>query len=172
MTHGLLRGIEEGWFTSEIAEAAFVYQKALEKGDKKVVGVNVHKDSVTSELEILRVSHEVERDQVRELAERRTGRDEAAIAKAIEEMLDRRPRGHQHDPGHAGGRAGPRRRWARSATPCARSGASTGSRPASEPRCGLRPRVVSSSGAVSALSTEQRAVRRARDQARRRSARG
>ena len=50
---------------SEIAEAAFQYQVALEKGDKKVVGVNCHTDSVTHELEILRVSHEVEREQVR-----------------------------------------------------------------------------------------------------------
>src|SRR5690349_10552109 len=46
MTSGILRGIEEGWFTGEIAEAAFVYQRALEKGDKKVVGVNVYAGSV------------------------------------------------------------------------------------------------------------------------------
>ena len=52
-----------------------------------VVGVNVHKDSVTSELEILRVSHEVETEQVRVLDERKAGRDEAEIARAIEEML-------------------------------------------------------------------------------------
>ena len=64
MTSGILRGIEDGWFMSEIAEAAFQYQVALEKGDKKVVGVNCHTASVTHELEILRVSHEVEREQV------------------------------------------------------------------------------------------------------------
>ena len=64
MTSGILRGIEDGWFMSEIAEAAFQYQIALEKGDKKIVGVNCHTDSVTHELEILRVSHEVEVDQV------------------------------------------------------------------------------------------------------------
>jgi methylmalonyl-CoA mutase N-terminal domain/subunit len=72
---------------SEIAEAAFAYQVALEKGEKKVVGVNCHHDSVTSDLEILRVSHEVETEQVRLLAERRTGRDERALATALEEML-------------------------------------------------------------------------------------
>ena len=88
VTQGLLRGIEDGWFMAEIAEAAFAYQIALEKGEKKVVGVNVHKDSVTSELEILRVSHEVETEQVRVLAERKTGRDESAITAAIEEMLN------------------------------------------------------------------------------------
>ena len=71
MTRGLLRGIEDGWFMSEIAEAAFQYQVALEKGDKRIVGVNCHEDSVTHDLEILRVSHEVEIEQVRLLAERR-----------------------------------------------------------------------------------------------------
>ena len=42
MTGGILRGIEEGWFMAEIAEAAFAYQQKLEKGDKRVVGVNCH----------------------------------------------------------------------------------------------------------------------------------
>ena len=41
MTSGLLRGIEEGWFTGQIADAAFRYQTELEKGDKRIVGVNV-----------------------------------------------------------------------------------------------------------------------------------
>ena len=35
MTAGLLRGIEDGWFTSEIAEARFAYQRAVEKGEKR-----------------------------------------------------------------------------------------------------------------------------------------
>ena len=88
VTRGLLRGIEDGWFMSEIAEAAFQYQVALEKGDKKIVGVNVHPDSVTHDLEILRVSHEVEVEQVRALAERRTTRDDAAARAAVERMVE------------------------------------------------------------------------------------
>jgi methylmalonyl-CoA mutase N-terminal domain/subunit len=87
VTKGLLRGIEDGWFMSEIAEAAFQYQVALEKGDKKIVGVNCHTESVTSELEILRISHEVETEQVRLLTERKAQRDDAAIADALERML-------------------------------------------------------------------------------------
>ncbi|HEU4811262.1 MAG TPA: methylmalonyl-CoA mutase family protein [Nocardioides sp.] len=88
VTRGLLRGIEDGWFMSEIAEAAFEYQVALEKGDKRIVGVNCHKDSVTHDLEILRVSHEVEVEQVRELAARRAARDEDAVAAAVQRMVD------------------------------------------------------------------------------------
>ena len=78
ITSGILRGIEDGWFTGEIAESAFQYQQALEKGDKKVVGVNCHHGSVTGDLEILRVSHEVEREQVRALGGRKAARDDAA----------------------------------------------------------------------------------------------
>jgi methylmalonyl-CoA mutase N-terminal domain/subunit len=87
MTSGLLRGIEDGWFMSEIADAAFTYQKLVEKGDKRVVGVNVGEETVTGPLEILRVSHEVETEQNRVLAERRAARDEAAVQSALADLL-------------------------------------------------------------------------------------
>ncbi len=88
ITRGLLQGIEHGWFMSEIAEAAFQYQVALEKGEKRIVGVNCHEESITHDLEIMRVSHEVEVDQVRLLAERRAGRDDEVAAAAVREMVE------------------------------------------------------------------------------------
>jgi methylmalonyl-CoA mutase N-terminal domain/subunit len=88
MTAGILRGIEDGWFMAEIAEAAFGYQQKLEKGDKRVVGVNCLTDTVGEPVEIMRVSHEVEREQVHELAERRQARDQAAVDAALAAMLD------------------------------------------------------------------------------------
>ncbi len=86
MTSGILRGIEDGWFSSEIAEAAFQYQVALEKGDKRIVGVNCHKSSVTDDLEILRVSHQVEVEQVAALERRRSERDQRAVDVALDRM--------------------------------------------------------------------------------------
>ena len=88
MTSGILRGIEDGWFTGEIAEAAFQYQQQLEKGEKKVVGVNVHTSTGEPELEILRVSGDVETEQVRVLGERKAARDEAAVRSALGAMMD------------------------------------------------------------------------------------
>ncbi len=79
MTSGLLRGIEDGWFMSEIADSAFTYQRAVEKGDKKIVGVNCHTSSVDEPLEILRVSSAVETEQRRALAQRRAERDGAQV---------------------------------------------------------------------------------------------
>jgi methylmalonyl-CoA mutase N-terminal domain/subunit len=87
MTGGILRGIEDGWFSSEIAEASFAYHQKLEKGEKKVVGVNCYTGSVGQPVEILRVSHEVERDQVAELARRRSGRDQIVVDGALAAMI-------------------------------------------------------------------------------------
>jgi methylmalonyl-CoA mutase, N-terminal domain len=88
MTAGILRGIEDGWFTGEIAEAAFQYQQQLEKGDKKVVGVNSYVATDEPELEILRISGEVEKEQVRALVERKAGRDEGAVRAALAALVD------------------------------------------------------------------------------------
>jgi methylmalonyl-CoA mutase N-terminal domain/subunit len=87
ITSGLLRGIEEGWFIGEIADSAFAYQVALEKGDKRVVGVNTLTGDVGEPLEILRVSHEVELAQRELIAGRRASRDQQAVDAALARMV-------------------------------------------------------------------------------------
>ena len=83
ITSGLLAGIENGWFTDLIGDAAFEHQRAVEQGRKRVVGVNVNTDAIETPLEILRVSHEVERTQVEQLAARRAARDSQAVEKSL-----------------------------------------------------------------------------------------
>ncbi len=87
MTGGILHGIETGWFTGEIAEAAFAYQRKLEKGEKKIVGVNCNTESVAQPLEIMRISPEVEREQVRVLGGRRGQRDQQAVDAALAALV-------------------------------------------------------------------------------------
>jgi methylmalonyl-CoA mutase N-terminal domain/subunit len=93
MTAGILRGIEDGWFMAEIADSAFTYQQALEKGTKRIVGVNAHTATLAEELEIMRISHEVETDQVAVLRARRAHRDGAAVDRALKDMLGAADRG-------------------------------------------------------------------------------
>jgi len=88
MTSGLLRGIEDGWFITAIADSAFAYQQELEKGEKRVVGVNTLTGDVSDELEILRVSHEVELAQRQLVADRRRARDQAAVDLALTGMVE------------------------------------------------------------------------------------
>jgi len=75
MTSGILRGIEDGYFTGEIADAAFAYTLAVEKGDKKMVGVNSRIGGIGDDLQILRISGQVEIEQNELLARRRADRD-------------------------------------------------------------------------------------------------
>jgi methylmalonyl-CoA mutase, N-terminal domain len=87
MTGGILQGIENGWFVGEIAEAAFAYQQKLEKGEKKIVGVNCHTGTAAEPLEILRISPEVEREQVSALGRRRSQRDQQAVDAALAALV-------------------------------------------------------------------------------------
>ena len=116
---GILRGIEDGWFMAEIAEAAFAYQQALEKGDKKVVGVNVHTDDRRGALEILRVSHEVEREQPACWRAPPAARDDGGGRRGAGAGWSRRPRTDgEHGPADARrgpGRGDPRRDLRRAA---------------------------------------------------------
>jgi methylmalonyl-CoA mutase N-terminal domain/subunit len=88
MTAGILRGIENGWFTSAIADSAYIYQRALEDGGKRIVGVNCHTGTIAKDLEIMRVSHEVETEQVRVLGARRGMRDQAAVDAALAHLVE------------------------------------------------------------------------------------
>jgi methylmalonyl-CoA mutase N-terminal domain/subunit len=72
---------------SEIADASFAYQQKLEKGDKRVVGVNCHTDTVEKPIEILRVSHEVELEQAADLRRRRARRDQAVVDATLAAMV-------------------------------------------------------------------------------------
>ncbi len=85
---GVLAGIEQGWFQQEIADAAWRQQVQVEKRRRLIIGVNefVHHDE--PELEILRISKEVEREQVRSLGELRSTRDREAIDKALSALTD------------------------------------------------------------------------------------
>jgi methylmalonyl-CoA mutase N-terminal domain/subunit len=80
---GMLRGIEEGYFQKEIADAAFRYQKQLEQGRKVIVGVNRFTRTVQRSPELLSIGPDVEELQKKSVAEVRAERDTARVEDAI-----------------------------------------------------------------------------------------
>jgi len=86
VTGGMLQGIETGWFSSEIADAAFRYQQEVEKGTKRIVGVNTAVDDDDRELEVLRISGDVGVEQARRLAAYRAARDGERTAAALDRL--------------------------------------------------------------------------------------
>jgi methylmalonyl-CoA mutase N-terminal domain/subunit len=83
---GMLRGIEEGYFQQEIADAAFHYQQLLEKGRKVMVGVNRFIGTVQDPPEVLQIGIEIEERQKKSVAEVRANRDDAAAEAAMDDL--------------------------------------------------------------------------------------
>jgi methylmalonyl-CoA mutase N-terminal domain/subunit len=83
---GVLHGIDEGWFQSSLADSAYEYEKALGSGERVIVGVNKYASEDEDELDILRISSEVERVQRIRLEGVREARDEAAVSAALETL--------------------------------------------------------------------------------------
>jgi methylmalonyl-CoA mutase N-terminal domain/subunit len=80
---GMLRGIEEGYFQQEIADAAFRYQQLLESGRKVMVGVNRFTRTVQEMPPVLEIGLEIEERQKKAVAEVRANRDARATEDAI-----------------------------------------------------------------------------------------
>jgi methylmalonyl-CoA mutase N-terminal domain/subunit len=85
---GMVRAIESGYVQREIQQAAYDYQKTIERGDRVVVGVNQYVDETRSSPPLMRIDPEIERTQVERLAKLRAHRDAArveATLRAVEE---------------------------------------------------------------------------------------
>jgi methylmalonyl-CoA mutase N-terminal domain/subunit len=85
---GMLRGIEEGYFQKEMADAAYRYQQLLEQGKKVMVGINRFTQTVQDPPEVLVISPEIEEKQKKALAEVRANRDGKVADDAIQSLRD------------------------------------------------------------------------------------
>ncbi len=84
---GVIPAIEAGYFQKEIADAAYRYQKQLEKNEKYIVGVNSFVDADDKpEIPILKVPPEVEEKQKQRLAELKLSRDEKLVQDSLKEI--------------------------------------------------------------------------------------
>ena len=81
---------ETGYIQREIHRSALAYQLAVERGEKKVVGVNtyVEEENGAPEIEILRIDPAVEREQHQRLATLRKKRDAKKAKAAMDAIHD------------------------------------------------------------------------------------
>src|SRR5262249_38079184 len=86
---GILRAIESGFLQREIEKAAFDFQRAVERKDQIVVGVNDFIDEDDRSIPTLRIDPEVERRQVARLQALRARRDDARTRGALAELQRR-----------------------------------------------------------------------------------
>ncbi|HYL85594.1 MAG TPA: methylmalonyl-CoA mutase family protein [Candidatus Angelobacter sp.] len=86
---GMLRAIEAGFVQAEIQKAAYDFQRAVEKKDQIVVGVNDFVAEQGHAIPTLRIDAEIERSQVARLHTLRAKRDFARVQSALAELQRR-----------------------------------------------------------------------------------
>ncbi len=84
---GMVKAIEENFPQREITEAAFQFQKKIEREQRIMVGVNKFKlEGEEIEIPILAIDKTVEREQHERLAHLRQQRDSNAVKRALEHV--------------------------------------------------------------------------------------
>ncbi len=83
MLEGVYRGIDDGWFQGQIADAAHDFERKLNDGRRIVVGVNQYTDGDDGETDILYIGGDVEDIQRKRLAEVKSKRDASAVVSAL-----------------------------------------------------------------------------------------
>jgi methylmalonyl-CoA mutase N-terminal domain/subunit len=84
MLEGAYVGIDNGYFQAEIADAAFQFEKLVNRGERIVVGVNAFTDGTDeSQPDLLQITQESEMSQIKRLQAVRADRDGAAVEAAL-----------------------------------------------------------------------------------------
>ena len=84
---GMVEAIEAGFPQREIQESAYQYQKAVERKEQVIVGVNKYQmpDEISS-TQILKIDETVRDHQLERLAHTKATRDKGAVANALEKL--------------------------------------------------------------------------------------
>jgi methylmalonyl-CoA mutase N-terminal domain/subunit len=83
---GVIPAIEKGFFQGEIADAAYRYQREIDEGVRRIVGVNAYEDKKPYEVPILRMDPEGHDRQVKRLSEVRQTRDSGRVGGALDKL--------------------------------------------------------------------------------------
>ena len=85
---GMAEAIKAGYVQREIQESAYQEQKAIESGEKVVVGVNKYKEDSEEIGDILKVDPNLEKDQCQQLDKIRSDRDTDKTEKHLKDIRD------------------------------------------------------------------------------------
>jgi len=80
---GAVEAIEAGFVQKEIQESAYAYQKAIESGERVVVGVNKFATKQSAPVKTLRVDPKVREEQCAALAKLKAERNQQAVDAAL-----------------------------------------------------------------------------------------
>lgn len=83
---GMVAAVEQGYPQAQIADAAYTFQRAVETGERIIVGVNAFTSEAEAPQELHRPDPQVEADQVARLRAHRAQRDPSACERALTDL--------------------------------------------------------------------------------------
>jgi methylmalonyl-CoA mutase N-terminal domain/subunit len=83
---GMVAAIEKGFPQREIQDSAYKYQKAVERGDQVIVGVNKYEMENEPQITTLAIDESVRDHQIERLDQARAKRDAGAVSNALEKL--------------------------------------------------------------------------------------
>jgi len=84
---GMVEAVEKGFPQREIQESAYQYQKALERGDQTIVGVNKYAmQDEPQEVPTLVIDESVRSHQIERLEQTKARRDNGSVVKALDNL--------------------------------------------------------------------------------------
>jgi methylmalonyl-CoA mutase N-terminal domain/subunit len=83
---GVIPAIEKGFFQSEISDAAYRYQREIDAGVRKIVGVNAYAEKKPLTIPILEMDPKGYERQVARLAEVRKTRDAGRVGQTLDKL--------------------------------------------------------------------------------------
>jgi methylmalonyl-CoA mutase N-terminal domain/subunit len=83
---GVLAAIDRGFFQQEIADSAYTYQRAIDAGERIVVGVNRYNSGEPVQIELLKIDPAVEEKQVKRLRQLKEKRDSQNVTRCLENL--------------------------------------------------------------------------------------
>ena len=83
---GVLPSIEKGFFQSEISDAAYLYQREIDAGQRRIVGLNAYAEGHAPSVPILVMDPQGYDRQVARLREVRRSRDAGQVGQALDRL--------------------------------------------------------------------------------------
>ena len=85
---GMAAAVEQGYPQARIAQSSYEFQRDLETGERKIVGVNIYEEEESAPIETLRIDDQAARNQAGKLRSLKSRRDDFAVKQSLRRLRE------------------------------------------------------------------------------------
>ena len=85
---GMAAAVEQGYPQARIAQSSYEFQRDLETGERKIVGVNIYEEEESAPIETLRIDDQAAWNQAGKLCSLKSRRDDSAVKQSLRRLRE------------------------------------------------------------------------------------